>query len=100
MTRKIQTQVAIIGSGPAGLLLSRLLHLCGIETVVIDRQSRNYIESRIRAGVLEWGSVETIREAGVGNRMDAEGLIHDGFDLQFAHRRHRYRLVDSTENRM
>ena len=70
MSQKLRTQVAIIGSGPAGLLLSELLRKAGIDAWVIDRQSRVHIEARIRAGVLEWGTVEALREAGVGARMD------------------------------
>jgi p-hydroxybenzoate 3-monooxygenase len=74
----MRTQVAIIGGGPAGLLLSQLLHLRGIESVILERQSRQYVLSRIRAGVLEWGSVEVLRAAQVGDRMDREGHVHDG----------------------
>ncbi|OWU85501.1 4-hydroxybenzoate 3-monooxygenase [Oceanicola sp. 22II-s10i] len=74
----MRTQVAIIGGGPSGLLLSQLLHRAGIDTVVLERQSRDYVLGRIRAGVLEWGAVEMLREAGVGKRVDAEGLPHDG----------------------
>jgi len=90
------TQIGIIGSGPAGLLLSQLLANAGIDSVVIDRQSRAHIEGRVRAGVLEWGSVEALRAAGVGQRMDHEGLIHEGFDLAFAGQRHRIDLVKHT----
>ena len=74
----MRTQVCIIGGGPSGLLLSQLLHLSGIDTVVLERRSRAYVLSRIRAGVLEWGGVELLRKAQVGTRMDAEGLPHDG----------------------
>lgn len=74
----MRTQVAIVGGGPAGLLLSQLLHLRGIESVILERQSRQYVLSRIRAGVLEWGSVEVLRAAQVGDRMDREGHVHDG----------------------
>jgi p-hydroxybenzoate 3-monooxygenase len=74
----MRTQVAIIGGGPSGLLLSQLLHKAGIDTVVLERRSRDYVLSRVRAGVLEWGTVEMLREAGVGARMDAEGFPHDG----------------------
>lgn len=74
----INTQVAIIGGGPSGLLLSQLLNRAGVATVVIERSTRQHVLSRIRAGILEWGTVELLREAGVGARMDAEGLPHDG----------------------
>ena len=83
MTKRHKTKVGIVGAGPAGLLLSKMLANAGIESIVIDRQNRSHIESRIRAGVLEWGSVEAIREAGIGARMDSEGLPHDGFDICF-----------------
>jgi len=74
----MRTQVCIIGGGPSGLLLSQLLHLQGIETIVLERKSRDYVLGRIRAGVLEWGSVEMLRQAQVGARMDVEGFAHDG----------------------
>lgn len=74
----MRTQVAIIGGGPSGLLLSQLLNRAGIATVVLERKSRDYVLSRIRAGVLETGAVGLIREAGAGARMDAEGQMHDG----------------------
>lgn len=74
----MRTQVAIIGGGPSGLLLSQLLHLSGIESVVLERQTRAYVKSRIRAGVLEGGTVEMLRKAGVDDRMNREGLLHDG----------------------
>jgi len=79
----MKTQVAIIGAGPAGLLLGQLLHLAGIETVIIERQSKEYVLSRIRAGVLEQGTVGLLHEAGVGARLAKEGLAHHGFDLAF-----------------
>ena len=75
----MKTQVCIIGGGPSGLMLSQLLHLQGIETVVLERQSREYVLSRIRAGVLENGFTELLRKAQCGQRMDKEGEIHDGF---------------------
>ncbi len=74
----MRTQVAIIGGGPAGLLLCHLLHLEGIESVVLERQTRAYVLARVRAGVLEWGTVEILRQAGLGERMDREGKVHDG----------------------
>lgn len=92
----MRTQVGIIGSGPAGLLLSHLLHLHGIESVILERQRRDHVEARIRAGVIEQGTVNLLRTAGVGARMDKEGLIHDGFALAFAGRRERIDLHKLT----
>lgn len=83
----MRTQVAIIGGGPAGLLLSQLLHRKGIDSVVLERKSRDYVLSRIRAGVLEWGTVELLREAGVGERMDRDGHIHDSIAVVWAGKR-------------
>jgi p-hydroxybenzoate 3-monooxygenase len=74
----MRTQICIIGGGPSGLLLSQLLHLAGIDSVVLERRTRAYVCARIRAGVLEWGSVDMLRAAGAGARMDAHGLIHNG----------------------
>jgi p-hydroxybenzoate 3-monooxygenase len=92
----VRTQVGIVGAGPAGLLLSQLLHLQGIESVVLERHDRAYVEQRVRAGVLEHGTAETLREAGVGKRMDAEGLPHEGTELRFARRRHRIDFAELT----
>ena len=77
----MRTQVAIIGSGPSGLLLGRLLTLAGIDNVILDRVDRDYILGRVRAGVLEQGMVDMMREAEAAERLDAEGLPHDGFDI-------------------
>lgn len=82
----MRTQVCIIGGGPSGLLLSQLLHLHGIATVVLERRTRAYVLSRIRAGVLEWGGVDLLRQAGVGDRMDAEGFVHEGTRLSTGNR--------------
>jgi p-hydroxybenzoate 3-monooxygenase len=79
-----RTQVAIIGAGPSGLLLSQLLHLHGVDSVVLERQSREHVAGRIRAGVLEQGTVDLLRQANVGDRMTSERLVHDGFALGFA----------------
>ncbi len=79
--KTLKTQVAIIGAGPSGLLLGQLLHNAGIQTLILERQSADYVQGRIRAGVLEQGMVDLLREAGVSQRMDAEGLVHDGFEL-------------------
>ena len=77
----MRTQVAIIGAGPSGLLLGQLLHNAGIDNVIIERQTGDYVLGRIRAGVLEQGMVDLLRQAGVSQRMEAEGLVHDGFEL-------------------
>jgi p-hydroxybenzoate 3-monooxygenase len=92
----MRTQVAIIGAGPAGLLLSHLLHLQGIESVVLESRTRAEIESTIRAGVLEQGTMDLLNEAGVGARMRAEGALHHGFELAFDGRRHRIDLTELT----
>jgi p-hydroxybenzoate 3-monooxygenase len=82
----MRTQVLIIGGGPAGLLLSQLMHRQGIDTVVLERRSRDYVLARIRAGVLESGMVDLLREAGVGERMDREGIVHEGIYLALSNR--------------
>ncbi|RUR31230.1 4-hydroxybenzoate 3-monooxygenase [Vreelandella nanhaiensis] len=92
----MKTQVAIIGAGPSGLLLGQLLHHQGIDNVIVERRSGEYVLSRIRAGVLEQGMVDLLREAGVAQRMDAEGLPHDGFELAFDNRRVRVALDELT----
>jgi p-hydroxybenzoate 3-monooxygenase len=92
----MRTQVAIIGAGPAGLLLSHLLHLQGIESVVIESRTRAEIESTIRAGVLEQGTMDILEQSGVGERMRAEGALHHGFELSFGGRRHRIDLQELT----
>ena len=86
----MRTKVAIIGSGPAGLLLGRLLENAGIETVILERRSREYVLGRIRAGVLEQGTVELLNRAGVGEKIQAEGLVHDGVEFCFDGDRHRF----------
>lgn len=92
----MSTQVVIIGSGPSGLLLSRLLHLNGVANVVLERRSQDYVLSRIRAGVLEMGAVELLDDAKAGERMHAEGLIHEGIEISFKGRRHRIDFADLT----
>jgi p-hydroxybenzoate 3-monooxygenase len=92
----MRTQVAIIGAGPAGLLLAQLLHLRGIDSVVLEAKSRDYIEQRVRAGVLEHQSVDILNEAGVGARMMREGLPHHGLSLRFAGKLHRIDLTALT----
>ncbi|GAB2934737.1 4-hydroxybenzoate 3-monooxygenase [Rhodococcus aerolatus] len=92
----MRTQVAIVGAGPAGLLLSHLLHLQGVESVVLEARSRSYVESRVRAGVLEHGTMELLREAGVGERMDAEGMPHEGIYLRVDGRNHHVDFAELT----
>ena len=94
------TQVAIVGAGPSGLLLSQLLSREGIDSVVLERESREHVQARIRAGLLEWTTVELLQEAGVGERMMREGLIHEGFDVAFANGRHRIDLKALTGRSM
>jgi p-hydroxybenzoate 3-monooxygenase len=95
-SRRVRTQVGIVGAGPAGLLLSQLLHLQGIDSVILERRERAYVEQRVRAGVLEAGTADTLREAGVGARMDAHGLPHEGTELRFNGRSHRIDFLDLT----
>ena len=85
----MRTQVAIIGAGPSGLLLGQLLHKAGIDAVIVERQSGDYVLGRIRAGVLEQVTMDLLDEVGVGTRMHKEGLIHGGFDMLFKGQRHR-----------
>jgi p-hydroxybenzoate 3-monooxygenase len=92
----MRTAVAIIGSGPAGLLLGQLLHNAGIDSVILERRSRAHVESRIRAGVLEAGTVGLLKEAGVGTRIEREGLVHHGFDIAIAGERRRIDLTALT----
>jgi p-hydroxybenzoate 3-monooxygenase len=92
----MRTQVAIIGAGPAGLLLSHLLHLQGISSVVLETRSRAEIEATIRAGVLEQGTMDVLTAAGVGERMRKEGALHHGFELAFGGKRHRIDLHGLT----
>ena len=92
----MKTQVAIIGAGPAGLLLGQLLHRQGIATVILEAKSPDYVLGRIRAGVLEQGFVDLLRQAGAGERMDREGHVHAGFSLSFAGRRERIDLKSLT----
>ena len=94
-----RTQVAIIGAGPAGLLLGQLLHRQGIEAVILEARGRDYVEARIRAGVLEQGTMEVLREAGVGERMDREGLRHGGIYLCFDGTLHHIPMSELTHGR-
>lgn len=95
----MRTQVAIIGSGPAGLILGHLLAKAGIDTVILEQRSQDYVLGRIRAGVLEQGVVDLLDEVGCGKRMHDEGLVHTGFDLTFDGRRHRIDLAGLTNGK-
>ena len=95
----MRTQIAIIGAGPAGLLLSHLLYLRGISSVVLENRSRQYIEERIRAGLLEQGTVDLLVESGVGDRLRRESLVHHGIELRFGGRGHRIDLSGLTGGR-
>ena len=94
-----RTAVAIIGAGPSGLLLGQLLHNAGIDNIIVERQSGEYVLGRIRAGVLEQTTADLLDEAGVGARMHAEGLVHDGTELSFGGARHRIDFNDLTDGR-
>jgi p-hydroxybenzoate 3-monooxygenase len=95
----MRTQVGIVGAGPAGLTLAQLLAREGIESVILESRSREYVEKRIRAGVLEQGTVDLLRDAGVGERMDREGIVHGGIYLQFDHERHHVPMRELTGGR-
>ena len=92
----MRTQVAIIGAGPSGLLLGQLLHKAGVDAIIIERQSPDYVLSRIRAGVLEQVTSDLLDEAGVGTRMHQEGLVHGGFELLYSGKRHRVDMNQLT----
>jgi len=91
-----RTQVVIVGAGPAGLLLGQLLHKEGIDTLILERRSAEYVGGRIRAGVLEQGTVDVLEHAGVASRLRSEGLVHDGVEIGFRGRRHRIDLKALT----
>ena len=96
MTKATRIQVAIIGAGPSGLLLGQLLYKAGIDAIILERQTGDYVLSRIRAGVLEQVCIDLLDEAGVGERMHKEGLVHSGFDLLFKGERHRIDMNQLT----
>jgi p-hydroxybenzoate 3-monooxygenase len=95
----VRTQVGIVGAGPAGLLLSHLLHLDGIESVVLEARGRDHVERRIRAGVLEQGTVDLLRQTGLADGLEREGLVHHGIELRFDGTRHRIALSELTGGR-
>ena len=92
----MRTQVAIIGAGPSGLLLGQLLHKAGIDTVILERQTGDYVLTRIRAGILEQVCIDLLDEAGVGTRMHQEGLVHGGFEMLYNGQRHRIDMNELT----
>jgi p-hydroxybenzoate 3-monooxygenase len=95
----MRTQVGVIGAGPAGLLLAHLLHRQGIESAVIENRARDYVEHRVRAGVLEQGSVDLLNDSGVGARLQREGLVHHGIELRFGGQGHRIDMTALTGGR-
>ena len=96
MPTHVRTQVGIVGAGPAGLVLSHLLYLQGIESIVLENKSRQHVEERVRAGVLEQGTVDLLVEMGVGARLKQEGLVHHGIELRFNGTSHRIDFADLT----
>jgi p-hydroxybenzoate 3-monooxygenase len=92
----MRTQIAIVGAGPAGLMLSHLLHLQGIHSVVLEAHTREYVQERVRAGVLEQNTVDLLTETGVGDRLRQQGLIHHGIELRFQGRGHRIDFQELT----
>jgi p-hydroxybenzoate 3-monooxygenase len=92
----LRTKVAIIGAGPAGLLLGQLLHSYGVDNIVLERKDREYVLARIRAGVLEQGTVDLLDQLGIAARLHREGLIHDGVEFAFGGVRHRIDMKQAT----
>jgi p-hydroxybenzoate 3-monooxygenase len=95
----VKTQVGIIGAGPAGLMLSHLLHRAGIDSVVVEKRSRDYVTQRVRAGVLEQGTVGLLRETGLGDRLNRESIVHHGLEIRFDRSRHRIPLSELTDGK-
>src|SRR5277367_340997 len=94
--RTLRTKIAIIGAGPAGLLLGQLLHARGIENIILERHTPDYVLGRIRAGLLEEGTVALLDEVGAGRRAHGEGLVHHGVELAFGGARHRIDMKAAT----
>src|SRR6266568_6186860 len=97
--KRLRTQVGIVGAGPAGLLLAHMLQREGIDSIILETRSRDYVEHRVRAGVLEQGSVDLLIGAGVGERLQSEGLIHHGIELRFGGVGHRINMTELTGGR-
>ena len=95
----MRTQVGIVGAGPAGLVLAHLLDQAGISSVILENKARDYVQQRVRAGVLEQGTVDLLDEMGVGERMHREGIVHHGIELRFERRGHRIPMSDLTNGR-
>src|SRR5579863_730358 len=95
----MHTQVGIVGAGPSGLVLAQLLHLNGIDSVVLESRSEEYVIDRVRAGVLEQGMVDLLTRIGLGERMQREGLVHHGINISFAGSRHRINMHELTGGR-
>src|SRR5204862_7765125 len=95
----MRTEVGIVGAGPAGLVLSHLLARAGVESVVLESRDRDYVERRVRAGVLEQGTVDLLKATGVGARLEREGLVHHGIELRFEEEAHRIALSELTGGR-
>jgi p-hydroxybenzoate 3-monooxygenase len=94
--RRLRTQVVIVGAGPSGLLLSHLLSRHGVDSIVVERRTREYVEQRVRAGLLEQGTVDLLRAVGLAERLDREGLVHEGFELRFDGSQHRLPFTELT----
>jgi p-hydroxybenzoate 3-monooxygenase len=95
----VKTQVGIVGAGPAGLVLSQLLHRAGIESVILENRDREYVTQRVRAGLLEQGTVDLLDELGLADRLHREGLVHQGLYLRFRHQSHRIPLSELTDGK-